>query len=172
MEILNKKNALSVYNHLRKEVDLPESLIVAMMANIAVETGGTFDYKTEQVGRTDPAYGLFQFDPRGGLYDLYMDYLDHTSAYDSAESQLNMMVDIVLNVWSQGVSHVGSGNVRKVLRAAKRSADEATTAFCSHILRPGKPHMERRLAAATEALELIVQEKLRESRVRNTQYHS
>ena len=96
-----------------------------------------------------------------------MDYLDHTSAYDSAESQLNMMVDIVLRVWKQGVSHVGSGNVRKVLCAAEKSADEATTAFCSHILKPGKPHIERRLAAASEALELIAQEKQRESRVHN-----
>jgi|GWRWMinimDraft_12_1066020.scaffolds.fasta_scaffold96270_1 hypothetical protein len=137
-----------IYKHLKKEPLLDDNLIVALMANIAIETGYTFDYKTVQRGeRSDPAYGLFQLDPRGGLYDLYIDYLDYSKSDDSAESQLNMMVDILLRQWDKGVAHVGHGNVNKVLAAAEKSAEEATRAFCDHILRPGKPHMERRLAA-------------------------
>jgi len=157
MEIKNKKNALSVYEHLSKEVDLPEYLVVAMLANIAVETGGTFDYTTKQVGRKNPAYGLFQFDPLGGLYGLYQDYLDYIRADDSAETQLDMLVDILLMYWLKGVSHVGRGNVLKVLSAP--SAEKATQAFCDHILRPGKPHMERRLAACKEVQELLLSAK-------------
>jgi hypothetical protein len=40
------------------------------MANIHVETGGTFDYKTKQKGGN--GYGLFQFD---FLKKYYLEYL-------------------------------------------------------------------------------------------------
>ena len=153
-------NAKAIYRHLRKEVELPENLIVAMMANIGVETGYTYDFTTKQKGRSDPAYGLFQFDPRGkGLYSLYHEYLDHTNADDSMESQLNMMVDILLRVWVRGVQFVGSGNVTKVMRAANMGADEATRAFSSHILRPGVPHMDRRIAEIEKVKKVIEEVK-------------
>ena len=156
MEIKNKSNAQLVYNHLRKEPDIHYNLVIAMIANSAVETGGTLDFKTKQKGRKDPAYGLFQFDPRGAsLYSLYLEYLDYARTTDSAEAQLNMLVDIVLGVWKAGVSHVGLGNVRKVTLAAEMSAESATKAFSDHILRPGKPHMDRRLTACAEALKLF-----------------
>lgn len=158
-------NAKAIYRHLRKEIELSENLIVAMMANIGVETGYTYDFTTKQKGRKDPAYGLFQFDPRGkGLYSLYHEYLDYTRADDSMESQLNMMVDILLRVWPAGVQFVGSGNVTKVIRAANMSADEATRAFCSHILRPGKSHMERRLEEIEKVKKVIEEVKEEDDR--------
>lgn len=159
MEIKNKENAVAVWKHLDKEALLPDNLKVAMMANIAVETAGTFDYTTEQVGRKNPAYGLFQFDPLGGLYGLYQDYLDYIRADDSAERQLDMLVDILMMYWPKGVSHVGRGNVLKVVRAGEIGAEEATQAFCDHILRPGKPHIERRLAAIKDVYDLILSEE-------------
>jgi len=155
MEIKNKKNAIAVYEHLNKEVLLSNNIIIALMANIAVETGGTFDYETKQVGRETPAYGLFQFDPLGGIYGLYQDYLGYVRGDDSAERQLDMLVDILLMYWPKGVNHVGRGNVRKVLRAAQESAEKATEAFCDHVLRPGKPHLERRLSAVKDVKALI-----------------
>lgn len=143
-----KENSVRVLKHLLKEVELPNSLVVAMMANIAVETGYTFDYKIKQKGgRSDPAFGLFQFDPRGGLASLYDEYLEYRKCEDSAEAQLDMLVDIMLKVWKPGVSYVGGGNVNKVLEAAQEGHAPATEAFCSHILRPGKPHLDRRIAA-------------------------
>jgi len=66
-----------------------------------------------------------------------------------------MLVDIFLMYWPKGVNHVGRGNVRKVLRAAQESAEKATEAFCDHILRPGKPHLERRLSAVKDVKALI-----------------
>jgi hypothetical protein len=134
-----------------------------MLANSAVETGGTFDYKQKQRGRLCPAVGLFQFDPRGkGLHKLYLDYLDHVRSVDSAEQQLNMLVDILFRTWKAGVAYVGSGNVTKVLQAADKSPLEATRAFSERLLRPGRPHMERRLAAAEEVLAFIENEKNKE----------
>ena len=143
-----KENSVHVLKHLLKETELSRALMIAMMANIAVETGYTFDYKVKQKGgRSDPAFGLFQFDPRGGLASLYRDYLDYRKCDDSAEAQLDMLVDILLKVWMPGVSHVGGSNVNKVLEAAHAGHAPATEAFCSHILRPGKPHLDKRIAA-------------------------
>lgn len=146
--ITPKENSKAIYRHLRKEAELNENMVIALMANIGVETGYSYDYKTKQKGRKDPAYGLFQFDPRGkGLYSLYMDYLAHRGTKDSMESQLDMMTDILTKSWKTGVQFVGSGNVAKVMLAAEMSAEDATSSFCSLLLRPGKPHMDRRLAA-------------------------
>jgi hypothetical protein len=148
------------YNHLRKEPELSDNLIVAMLANSAVETGGTFNYRERQKGRLCPAIGLFQMDPRGaGLWKLYLEYLDYRKEEDSAEVQLDMVTDIMLRVWQTGVTYVGSGNVTKVLQAAKKGPLEATKALSDHFLRPGKPHMERRIKAAEEMLAFIENEK-------------
>ncbi len=51
------------------------------MANIYVETGGTFDYTTKHSGGND--YGLFQFDY---LRKHYENYLKKENLCDSAES--------------------------------------------------------------------------------------
>lgn len=159
-EIKNTKNALAMYKHLAKEPELPESLIVAMMANAAVESAGTFDYTIKQHKRVAPAFGVFQYDPRGsGMGKLYKQYLEHVNKEDSLETQLDMMIDILLRVWKPGVEYIGSGNVLKVFRASEMSDDEATRAFSDFILRPGKPHMERRLAAVPEVVALIQKEK-------------
>lgn len=40
------------------------------MANISVETGGTFDYTTKQIGGN--GYGLFQFDFLRSHYNKYI----------------------------------------------------------------------------------------------------
>lgn len=159
-ELRNLPNLRQCYNHLRKEPELSDNLIVAMLANSAVETGGSFDYKQKQRGRLCPAVGLFQFDPRGaGLYKLYLDYLDHVRSEDSAEQQLNMLVDILFRSWKAGVDYVGSGNVNRVLQAAEIGPLEATRAFSERLLRPGKPHLDRRIRAAEEMLAFIENEK-------------
>lgn len=154
-----KENSVRVLKHLLKETELDTNLIVALMANIAVETGYSYDFKTKQRGkRTDPAFGLFQFDPRGaGLASLFYEYLEYRKCTDSMEAQIDFIVDILLKAWKQGVSHVGSGNVDKVLEAARLGPAQATEAFCSHILRPGKPHMDRRLAAVKMVQDLMAE---------------
>lgn len=149
MALTPKENSIKVLKHLLKETELSHSLIVAIMANIAVETGYTYDYKTKQKGsRPDPAYGLFQFDARGsGLGKLYPQYLDYRQCEDSMEVQLDLIVDILTRSWNPGVTYCGGGNVDKVLEAARIGHAPATEAFCLRILRPGKPHLDRRLKA-------------------------
>jgi len=162
-ELRNLPNLRYCYAHLRKEPELSDNLIVAMLANSAVETGGTFNYKEKQRGRLTPAIGLFQFDPRGkGLWKLYLEYLDYVRAEDSAERQLDMLVDILFRSWKTGVDYVGSGNVNRVLQAAEIGPLEATRAFSERLLRPGKPHMDRRMKAAEEMLAFIENEKNKE----------
>lgn len=149
MAIASKENSIKVLRHLKKEAELSDSMVIAIMANIAVETGYTFDYKIKQRGkRTDPAYGLFQFDPRGsGMAKLYQLYLEYRNIEDSMEAQLDLIVDILTKTWATGVSYIGGGNVDKMLEAAKIGPAPATEAFCLRLLRPGVPHMDRRLQA-------------------------
>jgi hypothetical protein len=56
------------------------------MANISVETDGTFDHTTKQKG--GKGYGLFQFD---FLQKYYDNYLKNNKLVDSAESQIKFM---------------------------------------------------------------------------------
>lgn len=128
---------------------LSRYLAIGILANIEVETGETFDFTTKQKGRSNPAYGLFQFDPIGGLYSLYYEYLDEEGVKDSAKAQIEFIVDILSMRFKRGVAHVGRGNVSKVMDASRIGPEATAEAFCTFILRPGKPHMERRVAAAT-----------------------
>jgi hypothetical protein len=150
-----RERAIEICRILRREPEIPENLIAAMLANIAVETGYTYDPTTKQKGRSDPAYGLFQLDPRGGLYDLYTTYMETTHAEDCLETQVHFMTDILLGHWDKGATHIGRGNIKKVMSAAERSRELTTEYFCSLILRPGKPHMYRRLAELDEVAKIM-----------------
>ena len=151
---MNKENAAKVIKHLQTK-GLNAKEIAALMGNIAVESGYTFDPAVTQKGkRSDPAYGLFQFDPRGqGLYKPYQEYLKDKKTEDSLESQLDFMVDSIFGNYKKGKEHIGFGNVNKFKEALKTgTADEAAVAFSNNILRPGKPHIERRVAATNQLL--------------------
>ena len=140
----------AVYKHLRSR-NVPEVAAKAMVANVAVESGYTFDSSVQQKGdRTDPAYGLFQFDPRGkGLDKPYQKYLKDTEKTDSMEAQLDFFVDSVYGNYKPGKEHMGYGNVNKFKKAAEEGdIEKATKEFSSKLLRPGKPHMDRRVNAA------------------------
>lgn len=146
-----------VYGHLRKR-GVPETAAKAMVANIAVESGYTFDPSVKQEGeRSDPAYGLFQFDPRGsGLAKVYEKYLEDTDQEDGMEAQLDFFVDSVYGNYKEGREHIGFGNVSKFKEAA---ADgdliKATKEFSQRLLKPGKPHLERRINAAKNIKQYI-----------------
>ena len=124
---------------------LNEAQIKAMLSNIAVETGYTFSSSQKQLGdRSDPAYGLFQFDPRGkGLAKPYQKYLAKTGSNDSLPAQLDFMVDSLSGEYKDGEKYIGYGNAQKWRKMD--NAKEATIFFSENILRPGKPHMDKRL---------------------------
>lgn len=155
---MNEQNLMSVYRYM-KDRGLSDTAIYAMLGNIAVESAYTFDANIEQAGeRNDPAYGLFQFDPRGGLYEPYMNYIETTEDKDpgSIKNQLDFMIDSVQGTYKPGAEYIGFGNVKQVRKAFEGDdVDLATKMFSEKILRPGKPHLDRRIASASTARDLI-----------------
>lgn len=150
MKVKIETKGKEAYKHLRRR-GVPEEAAKAMIANIAVESGYTFDPAVKQKSeRTDPAYGLFQFDPRGkGLDKPYQKYLEDTQKKDSMEAQLDFFVDTVFGDYQPGKEHMGYGNVQKFKEAVESgNVEEATKQFSSRLLRPGKPHIDRRVNAA------------------------
>lgn len=120
---------------------------VAITANIAVETDCSFDPAQRQYNN-GPGWGLFQTEPTGLMPSLlvYSDLAD--CELESADCQLQWMVDTLNGSFDYGVHYLGRGNVDRF--NATTSVAEATVVFSESILRPGKPHMDRRLEAARD----------------------
>jgi len=157
---MNKENATKVRDYLKSK-GLSKKEITALMANIAVESGYTFDFTKKQEGkRSDPAQGLFQFDPRDkGLLKIYKQYLTDKEKTDSMESQLDFMVDSLKGNYTKGTEHIGYGNVKKYNKLIKTgNAEDITQFFSNRILNPGKPHMDRRLQAAKDLMPMVYEE--------------
>ena len=118
---------------------------VALTANIAVETGWSFDYTQRQ--HNGPAYGLFQMEPQG-LLPAYAVYRMENCEFDSADCQIEWMTASLNGSFEYGHWSIGYGNVRAFNET--RTVAEATRVFSERVLRPGKPHMDRRLEAARD----------------------
>lgn len=88
--------------------------IPALLGNIDVETGSTFDFRQlEKTSRENKGYGLFQF--TGGHLSSYMQYLEDTDQEDSADAQARFVYE---NIYSDNPPHViGAGNQRKIRQA-------------------------------------------------------
>ena len=143
-------NALHIAGLLSKH--FPESAISAILGNIDVETGGTFDHTTEQRG--GKGYGLFQFDDQQGAY---WDWLESTTLRDSPESQIQFVADAIYNDeydaegMFTGPLDIG-GKSRKAIRKAfdEGSAAEIAEVFSKEYERPSKPNMKRRVESAED----------------------
>jgi len=131
---------------------LPERAITGVLANIAVETGYTYDYTKKQ--DNGPGYGLFQFDFQK---PYYFKFLEKEGLEDSAESQVRFMADAVYNDnYDAKGKYTGAlelgGPARKAIR---KSFDEGSTAditktFSQQYEKPSKPNMKDRLKSAEE----------------------
>jgi len=143
-------NALHIAGLLSKH--FPESAISAILGNIDVETGGTFDHTTEQRG--GKGYGLFQFDDQQGAY---WDWLESTTLRDSPEAQIQFVADAIYNDeydaegMFTGPLDIG-GKSRKAIRKAfdEGSAAEIAEVFSKEYERPSKPNMKRRVESAED----------------------
>ena len=141
-------NALHIAGLLSKH--FPESAISAILGNIDVETGGTFDHTTEQRG--GKGYGLFQFDDQQGAY---WDWLESTTLRDSPESQIQFVADAIYNDkydaegMFTGPLDIG-GKSRKKIRQAfdEGSTLDITQVFSEEYERPSKPRMDKRVKSA------------------------
>jgi len=85
-----------VRNSLNSQNDIaslrPEA-IAGILGNIAVETGDTFDYRTQQRG--GPGQGLFQFE--GGHLRAYEEYKRKNKLQPSINAQVRYMLDNIYN---------------------------------------------------------------------------
>ena len=141
-------NALHIAGLLSKH--FPESAISAILGNIDVETGGTFDHTTEQRG--GKGYGLIQFDDQQGAY---WDWLESTTLRDSPESQIQFVADAIYNDkydaegMFTGPLDIG-GKSRKKIRQAfdEGSTLDITQVFSEEYERPSKPRMDKRVKSA------------------------
>jgi hypothetical protein len=154
-----KERVQYIYNRLRAK-NLTDTEARAMLANIEVETGGSFDPAQLQKGsRKDPAFGLFQFDPRGlGLAKPYFEYVESREDKDpySIDNQIDFMAESITGEYAPGAKYIGAGNIIKFREAAEEGLTPAIRQFSGGkgtgiqgILNPGVPHMNRREKAAS-----------------------
>ena len=138
----------TVYNKL-EDLGYSKDAIAGIMANIDVETGGSFDPEQKQQlngGGIGKGRGLFQLEVGNPLYTAYGDFLEKNKKENSAEAQIEFMHETIYGDYQD---IIGRGHAKQ-LRNTFESGDakQATLEFMKRWERPGKPHTERRLAAA------------------------
>ena len=135
----------SIVTSIVKNTQLRPEAMAALLGNIAVETGDTFDYTIRQRGASNPAIGLLQFDPKGKLGD-YLEYLKDNSLKDSPQHQIDYFMD---TIYGNSRDEIGYGVATK-LRQVMATGDyfEITIALSRLWFRPSKPHLDRRLDSA------------------------
>ena len=94
-----------IINYL-KEKGYSDKATAGILANIELETGGTFDYQQKE--KDGNAYGLFQYD---FMKPYYEDYLEREGKDDSMEAQIDYMDDVV-----KGNEQMLGGKERAILK--------------------------------------------------------
>ena len=171
---LRNENRIRVYEHLKRK-GFSNAAIAGVMANIEVETGGSFNPFQKQTATGKPrsarlrgtGYGLFQLD-KGGKRPDYEEWLNENVQSDAARShdeelqaQLDYMVD---SIFKKGKyrDRVGPGNADDVKRFLQKSNDPAQIAleFSNKWEMAGNAHNARRMSEAESILNEINQGKL------------
>ena len=171
---LRNENRIRVYEHLKRK-GFSNAAIAGVMANIEVETGGSFDPFQKQTATGKPrsarlrgsGYGLFQLD-KGGKRPDYEEWVseniqsDEPRSYDEElQAQLNYMVD---SIFEKGKyrDRVGPGNADAVKKYIQTSNDPAQIAleFSNKWEMAGDAHNARRMSQAESILNEINQGKL------------
>jgi len=128
-----------------KQKGYSDAAIAGILGNIAVETGGSYDYQQQQYGG-GPGRGLFQME--GGMLDAYRKYLEQNKLPDGARTQIDF-VDMLLKSGEQ--YDIGAGHRQKIANAFSQGNPELATAeFSDRFLRPNpkKAHMQKRMKSA------------------------
>jgi hypothetical protein len=82
--------------------------VAALMGNIEVETGGSFDYRQQQIGRSNGGYGLFQLDFQK---NNYFQFCRLKNLFDSAKSQIEYVYQ---SIYGSQRAFIGFGNAKKI----------------------------------------------------------
>ena len=120
-----------------------DEVVAGIAANIDVETGGTFRHTQKQKGGS--GVGLFQF-TYVPMKRAYENYLKSTEKIDSSESQILFVIETLNN---DKFYDIGKGHRKELKRVFKKGdVEEIATEFSKRFLRPGIPHLEKRIASA------------------------
>lgn len=123
-------NMEQVYAILNSDDRLNKNSVAAIMGNIDVETGGSFDFMQQQ--NKGPGYGLFQFE--GIQRKEYDKFLNENKLKDSANAQIDYVME---NVFGNKQNIVGQGNAKKIREAFDAGdVDTATEIFMTKFERP------------------------------------
>jgi len=95
-----------ILNYL-KEKGYSDKAAAGILANIELETGGTFDYQQKE--KKGDAYGLFQYSNE--MKDSYNEWKKSNDRTDSMESQIDFMDDVV-----KGNEEMLGGKERAILK--------------------------------------------------------
>ena len=125
----------------------PSKAVPALMGNISVETGDTFDFTQKEKG--GKGYGLVQL--TGKQLTSYNDWLRDNEGVDSAESQIKYLANLINS--DNPYYDIGHGN-RKILKGLMNSDTVDTASLTEEIMnryeRPkkGQGHLDRRVSAS------------------------
>ena len=156
------ENKNRVIDHLRSK-GLRDEAVAAILANIDVETGGSFDFTQKQTKSGDPSdprtieyggYGLFQFDdysPNQGHRSWYQEYLKDTGKEDSTESQIDYVIGMIYAKDPDSIEYkykerMGKGDA-EVLQQYLDTTDnpsQISDAFVDRFEKAGIPHSDKR----------------------------
>jgi hypothetical protein len=151
-----KPNLLTRINFVENELLKHYSPEVAagIMGSIDVESG--FDPNKKQIlndGAVGKGRGLFQMEIGGPMFTAYQQYIKNNNMPDTGGSQINFVMQALKD---DSVYDIGSGNRKKLQAAFKTgNVDLITREFSKRFLRPGKPHLNKRLKSAREFLKQI-----------------
>jgi len=119
------------------------AVVAAIIGNIDVETGGSFDPGQKQYNN-GKGRGIFQME--SGMLEAYNKYIQDRKISNTAQAQINFMSNILS---SGSIYDIGAGNRKKVKEAFDSGdVDRITKEFSNRVLRPGTPHLDRRLNSA------------------------
>jgi hypothetical protein len=129
------------------ESGFPLRSIPALLGNIDVETGGSFDFQEVQgIFDTGPGYGLFQFDEQK---PKYFEWLKRSGMKDSSKAQTMFAKNMIYGDSKNTVHDIGYGHKRKLRKSfLNDDVDTMTREIMKRYLRPGVPHEQERVEAA------------------------
>ena len=135
-------NEQVVYN-LLKDKGYTDAQVAGIMGNIAVETGGSFDFTQKQRG--GKGYGLFQFD---AMKKHYFDYLEEEEREDSPEAQVDFMHE---TIYGKKQDVIGRGNAKELRKSLETEyPEDVATIFMEKWEKPGVKHEGRRQGEAVK----------------------
>ena len=140
---IKKMENVERLSQIMDDYGIPPVAQAAMLGNIHVETGGSYDYQTKQKG--GKGYGLFQFDFHNKPYQRM---LKEEKLKDSPENQIKYFIE---TIYGNKQNVIGKGNAAQMRNAIENEQDPAKlTQYMSDAwFRPGQPNMDARIKATS-----------------------